>query len=120
MRIVLTGVDCRVLPGVTAGVQGGRAWSRSSPQTAPTRPGYWTPARVCPGRSTGRKRAMTDQPELDVTTGRIDEAAADAEVQPDPDVAEEYAESLPIDPSPDQVEQYLELAGPPAALDEDA
>ena len=63
---------------------------------------------------------MTDQPELEATTGRIDEAAANAEVQSDPDVAEEYAESIPIDPSPDQVEHYLELAGAPDALDEDA
>ena len=54
---------------------------------------------------------MTEQPELDATTGAVDEAAADAEVQPDPDVAEEFAESVPIDPTPDQVEHYLELTG---------
>lgn len=63
---------------------------------------------------------MTEQPELDATTGSIDEAAVDADVQPDPDVAEEYAESVPIDPAPDQVEHYLELAGAPDALDDDA
>lgn len=62
---------------------------------------------------------MTEQPELDATTGRVDTSAADAEAQPDPDVAEEYAESIPIDPAPDQVEHYLELAGAPDALDED-
>jgi hypothetical protein len=37
--------------------------------------------------------------------------------QPDPDVAEEFAESVPIDPTPDQVEAYLELAGAPDALE---
>jgi hypothetical protein len=63
---------------------------------------------------------MTDQPELDATTGRTDEPAADAEVQPDPDVAEEYAESIPIDPAPDQVEHYLELAGAPEALEDES
>jgi hypothetical protein len=67
----------------------------------------------------GRKRVMsTDQPELDANTGSVDQAAADAELQPAPDVAEEYAESIPIDPSPDQIEHYLELAGAPDALDE--
>jgi hypothetical protein len=62
---------------------------------------------------------MTDQPELDATTGTVDRAAAaDPEVQPDPDVAEEYAESVPIDPTPDQVEHYLELAGSDDAIDD--
>ena len=40
----------------------------------------------------------------------------DAADEPDPDLAEEYAESLPVDPTPDQVERYLELAGAPEAL----
>ena len=40
----------------------------------------------------------------------------DAADEPDPDLAEEYAESLPVDPTPDQVEHYLELAGAPEAL----
>lgn len=31
--------------------------------------------------------------------------------EPDPDVAEEYAESVPLDPTPEQVEHYLELVG---------
>jgi hypothetical protein len=32
-------------------------------------------------------------------------------VEPDADVAEEYAESVPLDPTPEQVEHYLELVG---------
>jgi hypothetical protein len=60
---------------------------------------------------------MTEQPELDATTGAIDRGAADPQAQPDPDVAEEFAESVPIDPTPDQVEAYLELAGAPDALE---
>jgi hypothetical protein len=40
----------------------------------------------------------------------------DAADEPDPDLAEEYAESLPVDPTPEQVEHYLELAGAPEAL----
>ena len=39
----------------------------------------------------------------------------EAGVEPDADVAEEYAESVPLDPTPEQVEHYLELVG-----DEDA
>jgi len=35
----------------------------------------------------------------------------EAGVEPDADVAEEYAESVPLDPTPDQVEHYLELVG---------
>lgn len=35
----------------------------------------------------------------------------EAGVEPDPDVAEEYAESVPLDPTPEQVEHYLELVG---------
>ncbi len=41
----------------------------------------------------------------------------DAAAEPDPDLAEEYAEALPVDPTPEQVEHYLELAGAPEALD---
>lgn len=41
----------------------------------------------------------------------------DAAAEPDPDVAEEYAEALPVDPTPEQVERYLELAGAPEALE---
>jgi len=41
----------------------------------------------------------------------------DAATEPDPDVAEEYAEALPVDPTPEQVEHYLELVGAPEALD---
>lgn len=59
----------------------------------------------------------TDQPELDANTGSVDTTAADANVEPAPDVAEEYAESLSIDPTPDEVEHYLELAGAPDALE---
>src|SRR3954464_6458558 len=74
---------------------------------------------VCLGTTAGRKRVMsTDQPELDANTGRVDQTAAGGELQPAPDVAEEYAESIPIDPSPDQVEHYLELAGAPHALED--
>jgi hypothetical protein len=32
-------------------------------------------------------------------------------VEPDADVAEEYAESVPVDPTPEQVEHYRELVG---------
>ena len=32
-------------------------------------------------------------------------------VEPDADVAEEYAEEVPLDPTPAQVEHYLELVG---------
>ena len=35
----------------------------------------------------------------------------EAGVEPDADVAEEYAESVPLDPTPEQVEHYLELVG---------
>jgi hypothetical protein len=40
-------------------------------------------------------------------------AATDVEpgVEPDPDLAEEYAESVPLDPTPEQVDHYLELVG---------
>ena len=75
-----------------------------------------------PGAEDGQTAPMTEQPELDATTARADDARElddGAEVQPDPDVAEEYAESLPIDPSPDEVEHYLELAGAPDALEDD-
>lgn len=41
----------------------------------------------------------------------------DAADEPDPDLAEEYAESLPVDPTPEEVERYLELAGAPEALE---
>ena len=34
-----------------------------------------------------------------------------AGVEPDADVAEEYAESVPLDPTPEQVEHYLDLVG---------
>jgi hypothetical protein len=61
------------------------------------------------------QQRQTQQPELDATTGTGPEP--DSMLEPDPDVAEEYAESIPIDPSPEQVEHYLELAGDPQALD---
>ena len=35
----------------------------------------------------------------------------DAGVEPDADVAEQYAESVPLDPTPEQVEHYLDLVG---------
>jgi hypothetical protein len=35
----------------------------------------------------------------------------EAGVEPDADLAEEYAESVPLDPTPEQVEHYLELVG---------
>ncbi len=38
-------------------------------------------------------------------------ADVDADVEPDADVAEEYAESVPLDPTPEQVEHYLDLVG---------
>ena len=37
--------------------------------------------------------------------------AVEAGVEPDADLAEEFAESVPVDPTPDQVEHYLELVG---------
>ncbi|HYY11229.1 MAG TPA: hypothetical protein VE781_09830 [Kineosporiaceae bacterium] len=39
------------------------------------------------------------------------EGHVEAGVEPDPDLAEEFAESVPLDPTPDQVEHYLELVG---------
>ena len=76
---------------------------------------------------------MTEQPGTDAATATPAEADSpftsmgdphadpltedpDAAAEPDPDLAEEYAESLPVDPTPDQVEHYLELAGAPEAL----
>jgi len=35
----------------------------------------------------------------------------EAGVEPDADVAEEFAESVPLDPTPEQVEHYLDLVG---------
>ena len=37
--------------------------------------------------------------------------SVEAGVEPDADVAEEYAESVPLDPTPEQVEHYKELVG---------
>jgi hypothetical protein len=37
--------------------------------------------------------------------------AVEAGVEPDADLAEEFAESVPVDPTPEQVEHYLELVG---------
>ena len=37
--------------------------------------------------------------------------SVEAGVEPDADVAEEYAESVPLDPTPEQVEHYLDLVG---------
>ena len=61
---------------------------------------------------------MTEQPELDAT-GTNEGSTADPGAEPDPDVAEEYAESVPIDPTPHQVEHYLELAGSDEAIDDE-
>lgn len=35
----------------------------------------------------------------------------EAGVEPDADVAEEFAQSVPVDPTPEQVEHYLDLVG---------
>ena len=43
--------------------------------------------------------------------GTVGAGTAEAGVEPDADVAEEYAESVPLDPTPEQVEHYLDLVG---------
>ena len=87
-------------------------------------PGLTAPLRMI-AAAWGHSRAMTTpsersgQPHEDPTvatpTGQdtvytaVD--AVEAGVEPDADLAEEFAESVPLDPTPEQVEHYLELVG---------
>jgi hypothetical protein len=53
--------------------------------------------------------AVATPPDEDTPYTAVD--GVEAGVEPDPDVAEEFAESVPLDPTPEQVEHYLELVG---------
>ena len=43
--------------------------------------------------------------------GTVGAGTVEAGVEPDADVAEEFAQSVPLDPTPEQVEHYLDLVG---------
>jgi hypothetical protein len=53
--------------------------------------------------------AVATPPAADTVYTAVD--AVEAGVEPDADLAEEFAESVPLDPTPEQVEHYLELVG---------
>jgi hypothetical protein len=81
------------------------------------------PPHDVPGRGNGTSMTTpverTGEPHVDPTVATPpDEDTVytgvgdiDAGVEPDADVAEEYAESVPLDPTPEQVEHYLDLVG---------
>jgi hypothetical protein len=47
----------------------------------------------------------------DADTAYTEVGSVEQGVEPDADVAEEFAESVPLDPTPEQVEHYLDLVG---------